>query len=152
MFCCIVYSKALPESIIHFSSATLLQFQQMKTIILSILFPALTGAIFPSQYGIAAREATDPNTTTVKVMLSGKITDAVTGAPLPGATVYIADDKLGTSAGADGTYRISNIPPGHHIIEISHTGYSTRVEHIELIADTKMDFTLSPVITDPSLR
>ncbi len=120
----------------------------MKKIILCILFPALSGAIFPAQNGTAAREITDPPSLKVKVILSGKITDAVTGAPLPGATVYIADDKMGTSAGADGTYRISNIPDGHHIIEITHTGYSTRVEHIELVADTKMDFTLSPVITE----
>ena len=120
----------------------------MKKIILSILFPVLTGTIFPGQNDIAARENNDRITAKVKVILSGTITDAVTGAPLPGATVYIADDKLGTTAGADGTYRISNIPDGHHIIEISHTGYSTRVEHIELVTDIKMDFALSPVITE----
>ena len=120
----------------------------MKKNIVFFLFPVLTGALFPAPNGIAARETTDSVKTKVKVMLSGKITDAVTGAPLPGATIYIADDKLGTSADAGGMYRISNIPAGHHIIEISHTGYSTRVEHIELVTDVKMDFTLSPVITE----
>lgn len=93
-------------------------------------------------------KAKDPQPVKVKVILSGRITDAVTGDPLPGATVYIADDKLGTTAGADGTYRIQNIPPGHHVMEISHTGYSTRVEHIELLADAVMDFALAPVITE----
>jgi len=84
----------------------------------------------------------------VKVTLSGKITDAATGEPLPGATVYLADDKMGTSAGADGRYLLTNIPDGHHVIEDSHTGYSTLVEHIELNADTEKNFLLSTVVLE----
>ena len=84
----------------------------------------------------------------VKVRLSGRITDARTGEPLPGASVFFADEKIGTAADANGKYSISNIPDGHHVIEISHSGYATMVEHIELITDTEKDFALSPVITE----
>ncbi|MBM3416783.1 MAG: TonB-dependent receptor [Bacteroidetes bacterium] len=86
--------------------------------------------------------------TEIKVTLSGKITDAATGSPLPGASVYLADDKIGTVADADGRYIITNIPDGHHVVEVSHTGYSTLVEHIELTADLEKNFVLSPVILE----
>lgn len=84
----------------------------------------------------------------VKVRLSGRITDARTGEPLPGASIYFADEKIGTAADAQGKYIISNIPDGHHVVEVSHSGYGTLVEHIELITDTEKDFALSPVITE----
>ncbi|MFZ9388198.1 MAG: TonB-dependent receptor [Chitinophagaceae bacterium] len=83
-----------------------------------------------------------------KISISGLIKDTISGKPLPGTSIYVADDKLGTVADPDGRYRIENIPAGHHILEISHTGYSTRVEHIELATDAEIDFSLSPVITE----
>ena len=84
----------------------------------------------------------------IKVVLRGTIKDALTGTPLPGASVYLADDKIGTTAGADGKYMLTNIPAGHHVVEISHTGYSTLVEHIELVSDLEKDFALSTVIIE----
>lgn len=84
----------------------------------------------------------------LKVRLTGKITDARTGEPLPGASVYFTDDKVGAIADASGNYSITNIPDGHHVVEISHTGYSTLVEHLELVSDLQKDFKLSPVITE----
>ncbi len=84
----------------------------------------------------------------VKVVLSGKITDAKSGEPLPGASVFIADDKIGTIADANGNYIIRNIPDGHHIIEISHAGYATLVEHIELYADAEKNFSLSSIVVE----
>jgi iron complex outermembrane receptor protein len=83
-----------------------------------------------------------------KLTMTGKIMDSKTGERLPGASVYFADDKIGTSADATGTYRIAGIHPGHHVIEISHAGYATLVEHIEILADTEKDFRLSPVVVE----
>jgi iron complex outermembrane receptor protein len=59
-----------------------------------------------------------------------------------------ADDKIGTTAAADGSNLLTNIPDGHHVIEVSHTGYSTLVEHIELNSDTEKNFALSTVIIE----
>ena len=84
----------------------------------------------------------------IKVILSGKITDEKTGEPLPGASVYFADDKIGTSADGNGNYILANIPPGHHVIEISHAGYATLVEHLELNSDLQKDFKLSSVVVE----
>jgi iron complex outermembrane recepter protein len=84
----------------------------------------------------------------IKIKLTGLITDAATGAPLPGASVYLADDKTGTTADATGKYQLTNIPGGHHILEISHTGYTTLVEHIELATDMEKNFALSPAVIE----
>ena len=88
------------------------------------------------------------STKTIKVRIRGTITDAKTGESLPGASVYLADEKIGTAADAHGHYEFTNIPLGHHVIEVSHSGYGTLVEHIELTTDTEKDFALSPVITE----
>jgi iron complex outermembrane receptor protein len=111
-----------------------------------LLFTILVLSVFMNGFGqsnLAQRE-----TRTVKVKLSGKITDAKTGELLPGASVYFADDKIGVSADEQGKYLLNNIPPGHHVIEISHAGYATLVEHLELNADTQKDFQLSPEVVE----
>jgi iron complex outermembrane receptor protein len=84
----------------------------------------------------------------IKIRLSGKITDLKRGEPLPGASVYLADDKIGTIADGEGKYVLDNIPSGHHIIEISFAGYATLVEHIQLNNNTEKDFALSSVVIE----
>lgn len=83
-----------------------------------------------------------------RASLSGKIIDAKTGEVLPGASIYFTDDKIGTIADANGKYLLTNIPFGHHVVEVSHTGYNNLVEHIEITADMQKDFALSPVIVE----
>lgn len=120
----------------------------MKKNILLVLIAACIAGTAGAQL---LREAAADNTVhvpLVKVTLSGKITDAKTGEPLPGASVYLADDKIGTSADADGRYQLSGIPPGHHILEVSHAGYATVVEHVELTNDLVKDFRLSSVVVE----
>jgi iron complex outermembrane receptor protein len=79
---------------------------------------------------------------------SGKITDAKTGAAIEGVTVYISDIRSGTATDANGYFLITNIPPGNHLIEISHIGYSSIVENIDFNSDVKKDFTLSESIIE----
>ncbi|MDZ4793331.1 MAG: TonB-dependent receptor [Bacteroidota bacterium] len=101
-----------------------------------------------AQYNLTLSKEVSPGVPVVKVTLTGKIMDAKTGELLPGASVYFADDKIGTSADANGKYSITNIPSGHHVIEITHAGYGTLVEHIELNSDTERDFKLSTVVIE----
>lgn len=118
----------------------------MKKFIFLILILSFSFSI-RAQTGLTNNSAA--NTPVIgKVILSGVIRDALSGAPLPGASVYLADDRIGTTANADGRYTIANIPAGHHVVEISHTGYSTLVEHIELVKDMEKDFSLSPVVIE----
>jgi iron complex outermembrane recepter protein len=79
--------------------------------------------------------------------LSGRITDEK-GEPLPGAYLSFVDEKIGTIADDRGNYILNAIPGGHHIIEISHTGYGTIVEHIELKSALEKNFSLTPVVIE----
>ncbi len=58
--------------------------------------------------------------------VSGKVTDAASGAPVSGAQVTIAGAGLGAMTGDDGAYRIANVPAG------SYTVIARRIGYIEL--------------------
>ena len=115
----------------------------MKNIIYSLAVFAVTTNIATAQQNLSATNEVSSVEPVIKVTLAGKIIDAKTGESLPGTSVYFADDKIGTTADAFGYYSLSNIPAGHHVIEITHAGYATLVEHIELNTDMQRDFKLS---------
>lgn len=78
-----------------------------------------------------------------KVILTGKITDAKTGEPLNGASVYFPDLRIGGSTNSEGHFTIRNIPSGKYLLEVSFLGYASIVESIELNGNTQKDFTLN---------
>jgi iron complex outermembrane receptor protein len=86
----------------------------------------------------------------IKVSLSGKITDAKTGAPLPGASIFIHDIRIGATAGNDGSYKISSFPSGSYVVEASSVGYKSVAENILINGDTKYDFILEENYTESS--
>ena len=55
--------------------------------------------------------------------IMGKVTDASTGDPLTGATIYLEGNSTGTSAGVDGTFELQTTPEG--TLVISFIGYET---------------------------
>ena len=77
-----------------------------------------------------------------RTKLSGKITDARTGEALAGASILLSDSRTGTITDSTGHYVFNNIPVGHTIMEISHTGYRTIVEHIDISTNDVHDFVL----------
>lgn len=74
--------------------------------------------------------------------LTGKVTDINTGEVLPGASVMIAESRLGTITNKEGTFTFKNIPLGHAIIEVSHAGYETIVDHIDISPANLLNFQL----------
>lgn len=58
--------------------------------------------------------------------ISGRVTDAGTGAPVSAAQVQVAGLTLGTVSGDDGTYRISNVPVGTYTLIVRRIGYLER--------------------------
>ncbi|RYZ27041.1 MAG: TonB-dependent receptor, partial [Sphingobacteriales bacterium] len=72
------------------------------------------------------------------------MTDTTTGMPIPGVSVILSDQRTGTVTDSLGHYRFRNITAGHHIIEISHLGYKTLVEHIDITANEVHHFSLEP--------
>jgi iron complex outermembrane recepter protein len=79
-----------------------------------------------------------------KTQLSGKITDAKTGEPLLGASVILAESKVGTTTDSSGNYLLKNIPLGHTLIEVSFSGYRSIVDHLDINAGgNSKDFALT---------
>ena len=82
--------------------------------------------------------------------LSGKVTDSSTGKPLPGASIYIADLKLGVIANESGDYRFANLPTGSYLVEAHAIGHSTQIKDITISEKAVLDFALSLQYTEQS--
>ena len=89
---------------------------------------------------------------TQKIVFSGHVKKSVTKEVLPGASIYLADEKIGTVADKNGYFKFEGIPKGHHIVEITHTGFETLLEHIELSDSNSIirEFFLTPSIIENS--
>ena len=81
--------------------------------------------------------------------LSGKISDT-SGAPLSGASIYIADLKKGIVADADGNFQIKNIPSGNYLVEIKYIGYKTIAESINFDQDQTENFAMEIAVVEES--
>lgn len=56
--------------------------------------------------------------------ISGTVTDAETGEPLPGVNVILVDTDLGAATGPEGQYNILNVPPGSYSLRAQIIGYA----------------------------
>ncbi|MXX97240.1 MAG: TonB-dependent receptor [Rhodothermaceae bacterium] len=75
--------------------------------------------------------------------ISGVVTDAESGLPLPGATVVVAGTVTGTATDSDGAYVISDLSPGTYAIEVSFVGYEAILQSITLQgSNVTFDFAL----------
>lgn len=55
--------------------------------------------------------------------VTGTVTEAESGDPLPGATVQIVGENTGAASSADGQYRITGVPSGEQTLQVSFVGY-----------------------------
>ena len=69
-------------------------------------------------------------------VVSGRITDASDGSPVPGASIYIANTTIGTASGVSGEYSLTVSGTGSIEIVVSHVGYLSVFHKI----DTPQDF------------
>jgi outer membrane receptor protein involved in Fe transport len=61
-------------------------------------------------------------------VISGKVTDELTGEELVGASVRVKDSNplIGTSTDLSGNFQLRNVKPGAYIVVISYVSYSTQ--------------------------
>jgi iron complex outermembrane recepter protein len=95
----------------------------------------LTAILFLFQLSFAQQK--------IKTQLTGKVTDAKSGEPLQGASIVIADSRIGTTTNIEGFYTINNIAAGHTIVEVSYAGYQTIVDHVDITTSSQVDFQLN---------
>ncbi|MDB5253284.1 MAG: hypothetical protein JWP27_2453 [Flaviaesturariibacter sp.] len=82
------------------------------------------------------------------ITLTGVVTDAVSGKPVSGASVYLSDARIGVTADAEGRYILHNLPAGHHLMEVSSIGYNALVEHVDVTATSQRNFSLVPAVVE----
>lgn len=79
--------------------------------------------------------------------LAGRVLDASTGEPLPGANVVIVGTQLGTAADIEGNYFIIGVPVGTYDVQASFVGYTPLTqEDVEINnnATRELNFSLTP--------
>lgn len=77
--------------------------------------------------------------------VSGRVTDAVTGEPLPGVNITVDGTMRGAATDFDGYYVITNVPPGRYEVVVSFIGYKrVRMPDVQVSTDftTTLDFAL----------
>lgn len=77
-------------------------------------------------------------------IVSGKVTGAVSGQPMQGASVFAQNTTIGTATDADGNFKLY-LPDGGYTIAVTFTGYNTesrRVSNSDL-NDRNISFQLS---------
>jgi TonB-dependent receptor len=79
--------------------------------------------------------------------ISGKITDATNGSPLPGANVLLKGTSIGSSTDLNGNYSIPDVPTGSYTVRVSYIGYKTLEVPIEVKKGERVkgDFKLEAV-------
>lgn len=76
-------------------------------------------------------------------LVRGRITDAESGAPLPGALIQIEAPLLQVTSGADGSYQILQVPAGHIRIVVSAAGHSSRFGEVDVVANSIIEFSVA---------
>jgi len=84
----------------------------------------------------------------LKGSFSGVVKDAKTNRPLVSVSVYITDTRQGCRTNERGEFSIHNISEGKHLVEVSHIGYNTIAENVNIQGATTMEFLLSESIVE----
>ncbi|MEP7373189.1 MAG: TonB-dependent receptor [Chitinophagaceae bacterium] len=83
-----------------------------------------------------------------KSVLTGKITDEKTGAPLTNATIRIHDVNRDAIADDNGDYKTSSIPAGNYLVEVSYVGHASIVERVAVSGNTVKNFSLKDAVIE----
>lgn len=67
--------------------------------------------------------------------VSGRVKAVDSGAPLPGANVFLEGTKLGAATDLKGNFVIPIVPPGHYTLVVRYIGYQTKKIEINVEAD-----------------
>ena len=73
--------------------------------------------------------------TTVAQSIRGHVTDATTGADLPGVSILVQGTTTGAITDANGTYTLA-LDPGTYTLRISFVGYTTQNPSVQVTAGT----------------
>lgn len=109
-----------------------------------IVFISLILSILLCTTGAAGAHAHSDSTATV----TGRVTQAATGAPLPGANVLLRDPetgarRYGTGADSTGAFALPDVDPARYRLVVTFVGYARHTDRIRVRAGTTMRDTVA---------
>ena len=85
--------------------------------------------------------------------LTGRLANSLSGDPVGDLTVTIDELRRETQAGADGTFRFDNVPPGEYHLSIRGDGFTARRTEVRVASTTMaVDIQVDPVIHYDEVR
>lgn len=81
--------------------------------------------------------------------ITGKITDAITNKPIPGATISVAVLKITAVSDQNGEFSFSSVPSrGKYIVEVRYVGYTSVTRQVDFSATEPLIFVLQPSLIE----
>ena len=78
------------------------------------------------------------------VVLSGRVTDASTGEPLVGVSIYNPQRRTGTTTDANGYYNLTQPNNVDFELVFSYVGYASKTHQLKLYGNRRLDIALAP--------
>ncbi|MBN9383962.1 MAG: TonB-dependent receptor [Chitinophagaceae bacterium] len=82
--------------------------------------------------------------------LSGRVTEKDKGVGVPGASVYIADLKLGVISDSAGYYKFNSLPSGSYLVEVRSIGLKAVTLTVSISGPVTRDFVLTDQYVEES--
>jgi iron complex outermembrane receptor protein len=81
--------------------------------------------------------------------VTGKVTDAVSSEPLPGATISIPELQQSVTTNESGDFTFSRVPKkGRFLIEVRYIGFKTITKIVDLSLSEPINFALQPSVIE----
>ncbi len=82
--------------------------------------------------------------------IAGKVVDAKTGDPLPGANVLVQGLEVGAATNVDGFFRITNVPVGQRTVIARFIGYKSQIKTVNVSGGTvaELNFELKETVLE----
>lgn len=106
-----------------------------KLAYLLVLGLTMLGLVIISAHASDLVEKSKINSTTS--VISGTITDKLTGEPLAGVEVKLLDTDVKMYTDFNGTFEIKDVKPGAHAIMVNYISYQDIVENVQTIPGNK---------------
>ena len=98
----------------------------------------MTKRTFPLLVLLAISASAQPAPETGRIV--GVVTDAETGEPLPGASVWLIGTQMGASANVDGQFVIDDVPVGDYEAQASFVGAELQTASMRVRAGETVGF------------
>ena len=92
---------------------------------------------------VAVLFACAPGASAQSVIVSGYVEDASSGERIPGAHIYLVEERVGATSNAFGFYSLA-APPGALRLSVTHVSYLSQRLDFEVAADTSLVVQLAP--------